>query len=62
MSAQLEKDAKKAAATLKNARSFVQQGRHAEAETACRLFLQLESGNTAVLLELGIMLMQRSPA
>lgn len=62
MSAQLEKDAKKAAATLKNARSFVQQGRHAEAETACRLFLQLESGNTAVLLELGLMLMQRSPA
>lgn len=62
MSAQLEKDAKKAAATLKNARGFLQQGHRAEAETACRLFLQLEPDNTAVLLELGLMLMQASPA
>lgn len=62
MSAQLEKDAKKAAATLKNARGFLQQGHQAEAETACRLFLQLEPDNTAVLLELGLMLMHASPA
>ncbi len=62
MSARLEKDAKKAAATLKNARGFLQQGRKAEAETAYRLYLQLEPGNTAVLLDLGLMLMQPSPA
>ncbi len=57
MSAQLEKDAKKAAATLKNARGFLSQGRRAEAETACRLFLQLDPDNTAVMLDLGLMLM-----
>jgi tetratricopeptide (TPR) repeat protein len=62
LSARLEKDAKKAAATLKNARGFLQQGRKAEAETACRLYLQLAPDNTAVLLDLGLMLMQSSPA
>jgi tetratricopeptide (TPR) repeat protein len=62
LSARLDKDAKKAATTLKNARGFLQQGRRAEAETACRLFLQLEPANTAVLLELGLLLMQASPA
>lgn len=62
MSARLEKDAKKAAATLKNARHFMQQGRAAEAETACRLFLQLEPDNTAVMLDLGLMLMAKEPA
>ncbi len=40
----------------------MQQDRHAEAETACRLYLQLEPDNTAALLDLGLMLMQKSPA
>lgn len=62
MSARLEKDTKKAAATLKNARGFLSQGRTAEAETACHLFLQFDPHNTAVMLDLGLMLMSKQPA
>lgn len=62
MSARLEKDAKKAAQALKAARDFLQRGKAAEAETACRLFLQLNPGNTAAMLDLGLMLMAKEPA
>lgn len=62
MSGRLEKDTKKAAQTLKTAREFLQRGKAAEAETACRLYLQLNPDNTAVMLDLGLMLMTKQPA
>lgn len=61
MSARLDRDAKKAAQTLKTARDYMTAGKTAEAETACRLFIQMNPGNTAAMLDLGLMLMAKQP-